>query len=59
MTIVVVILMGLNFLYFMRYPAYEIEEKLFLSKGLIDLLPAYYKSEQSMNKEGYAKLSEA
>ena len=41
-----IILIGVNFLYFLRYPAYEIEEKIELSKGLIDLLPEYYKNEK-------------
>ena len=42
--IVMMVLIGVNFLYFLRYPAYEIEEQIQLSKGLIDLLPEFYKN---------------
>lgn len=52
------ILIGVNYLYFLRYPAYEIEEKIQLSKGLIDLLPEFYKNDKKPNKDGYLELKE-
>ncbi len=54
----IIILIGINYLYFLRYPAYEIEEQIRLSKGLIDLLPEYFKNEKRPNKEGYLKVKE-
>lgn len=50
LTVVIMILIAVNYFYFLKYPAYEIEEKLHLSKGLIDLLPEYYKKEKPNNK---------